>query len=103
MARRGLGLRQTALAPAIAEPADATRVYLYDADGADELIEPSVVQLQTLNPRQLLWIDVCGTAGFGSVAERLGIDTETVSKIEQQVRRPDVIFHGEYIHLGVIA
>jgi magnesium transporter len=106
MARRVLGLRHNALVPAaaaIADPAEATRIYLYDADGADELIEPSVVHLRGLNPRQLLWIDVCGSAGFASVAERLGIDSETVSRIQQPVRRPDAVFHGEYIHLGVIA
>ena len=80
----------------------AVTAYLYDAEGRDREIDPTPQALQSLEDKQLLWID-CDSRDekdLRGMAELLAIQPATIAAFLSQPP-PKLESVGDYVHFGV--
>ena len=90
------------------EPGDGNvRIRLFDADRTDRLLEFDAAMRLKPSERQLLWVDIEGTAGetqLARIRERFELDDATESALgEGEPGRPHVALHGRYFHVRLVA
>jgi magnesium transporter len=76
--------------------------FLYDAESTDGNVSLVDVDVDGLNPEQLLWIDVDNAADIAAAAERLELTSETMDEISESPREPRILVHEDYVHLVVL-
>jgi magnesium transporter len=78
------------------------RAVLYHADVDDRELALEDVDVDALDERGLLWIDVCGLDQVESATEVLGLPAGTGTVIAHAPARADVVFDTGYFHVSVI-
>jgi magnesium transporter len=83
-------------------PPSGTTIALYDADGADRSLAVSDVSPDELTDRQLLWIDVTPARDVVGVASELGLEPETVARLDEAPAEPAFFSHDGYVHVVAV-
>lgn len=95
--------RAEELMPPPSAASAGTTIALYDAEGADRSVAVSDVSADELNDRQLLWIDMTPARDVVAVAVALGLEPETVARLDAALPEPALFVHDGYVHVVAVA